>query len=174
MREAEKQEQLFKCGKVFSPATPINSRDLFAGRTHQITQVGAAVHTRGQHAIIFGERGVGKTSLANILKELLSGEKTIAAKVNCHNEDTYAMIWRNALAEIKFTWEEEGMGFRPTKHAGVRTAADAIGEKVGPEDIRRILHPLGRQADIVSYHAVGPRGWLARLTRHRDRANGRR
>ena len=149
MKEKDQQDLLFKCGKVFSPATPINTRDLFAGRTDQITQVGTAVHTRGQHAIIFGERGVGKTSLANILKELLGGENTIAVKVNCHNEDTFAMIWRNALSEIEVSWEEETFGFRPQKHAKDGTAADSIVAKVGPEDLRRILHPLSKEADVV-------------------------
>jgi len=149
MKDSVMRDLLFQCGKVFSPATPINTRDLFAGRTPQITQVSQAVHTRGQHAIIFGERGVGKTSLANILKSLLEDENTIAAKVNCHNEDSYAMIWRNALSEIKIVQEQEGYGFRPQKQTTEYNPAHEIGAKVGPDDVRRILMPLGKLADMV-------------------------
>jgi len=149
VNEQTRQDLLFACGRVFSPATPIDTRDLFAGRTHQITQVGQAVHTRGQHAIIFGERGVGKTSLANILKSLLESENTVAVKVNCHNEDTYAMIWRNVLSEISIAQEDEGVGFRPKKRVSLRNADSTLGDKVGPEDVRRILHPLAKISSIV-------------------------
>jgi Cdc6-like AAA superfamily ATPase len=149
MKETQKQEMLFKCGKVFSPATPISSRDLFAGRTEQITLVGKAVHTRGQHAIIFGERGVGKTSLANVLKVFLEEENTIVVKINCTNEDVFSRLWRSALSEIGIVREEERIGFVPSKKVSVHSPADAINDKTGPEDIRRILYPIGKQADIV-------------------------
>jgi Cdc6-like AAA superfamily ATPase len=149
MTEIDKQELVFKAGKVFSPATPINTRDLFAGRTHQIGLVGKAVHTRGQHAIIFGERGVGKTSLANILTALLENENSIVVKITCHNDDTYAKVWKNALSEIEIVREEDGIGLRPEKRTSVSTAAESIDEKVGPEDIRRVLGPIGKQASVV-------------------------
>ena len=45
---------------AFSPSAPIDSTDLFAGRTRQIERLLGAIFQRGQHAIIFGERGVGK------------------------------------------------------------------------------------------------------------------
>jgi putative ribosome biogenesis GTPase RsgA len=50
---------------LFSPAAPINSASLIAGRQEQISQLTDAVFENGRHAILFGERGVGKTSLAN-------------------------------------------------------------------------------------------------------------
>ena len=58
--------------EAFSPSAPIDKqRSLFAGRTRQIDRLLGAIFQRGQHAIIFGERGVGKTSLANLLYDLL-------------------------------------------------------------------------------------------------------
>ena len=149
MKATEKQELLFKCGKVFSPATPISTRELFAGRTEQIRLVGEAVHTRGRHAIIFGERGVGKTSLANILRVLLGDEQTIVVKINCHNEDTFVKVWRSALSEIEIVEEEEAAGFKPHRARPVRTPADTIEDKVGPEDLRRVLGAISRYNPVV-------------------------
>lgn len=148
MTPTDQQELLFRCGRVFSPATPISTRDLFAGRNEQIRQAGQAVHTRGQHAVIFGERGVGKTSLANILKVLLGSENTLVVKINCHQGDSFQNIWRNALSEIEIT-ENMAIGFNPQPVARGSSPAEAIGTDTGPDDIRRILQSLGRSVDTV-------------------------
>ena len=45
----------------------MSESDLFAGRKAQLNKVIDAANQRGQHAIVYGERGVGKTSLARVL-----------------------------------------------------------------------------------------------------------
>jgi len=52
---------------TFTPGRPINKLDLLAGREEQISKVLEAVLSPGQHAAIYGERGVGKSSLANLI-----------------------------------------------------------------------------------------------------------
>lgn len=64
-------ELSMEASRVFTPAAPIDDRALFAGRTVQVVNVLDAVNQKGQHAIIFGDRGVGKTSLANVLASFL-------------------------------------------------------------------------------------------------------
>lgn len=83
---------------VFSPSTPISRRDLFAGRTAQIEQVLGAVSQPGQHVVLFGERGVGKTSLASLIHQFWdvatkSAEHVVAPRINCDATDTFATIW---------------------------------------------------------------------------------
>lgn len=51
---------------LFTPGAPIDEVALFAGRQNQIEKVRDTVLSKGRHALIFGERGVGKTSLASI------------------------------------------------------------------------------------------------------------
>jgi len=50
---------IYKASTVFSPAAPIDNYSLFSGRIDQITRVIDAITNKGQHAIIYGERGVG-------------------------------------------------------------------------------------------------------------------
>lgn len=45
--------------KVFTPGSPVNERDLFAGRILQISTLIEATSQRGYHAVLYGERGVG-------------------------------------------------------------------------------------------------------------------
>ena len=59
-----------------------------------------AANQAGQHAIIYGERGVGKTSLANVLSSYLepfTSEAIASARVNCYGETTYAQKWNSPL-----------------------------------------------------------------------------
>ena len=63
--------------EAFSPGSPVQERDLFSGRGSQIASLEDAVNQRGKHGIVFGERGVGKTSLANVLSRSL-GDKEMA------------------------------------------------------------------------------------------------
>jgi energy-coupling factor transporter ATP-binding protein EcfA2 len=94
-----------EAGQVFSPGAPIDESDLFAGRIEQVRDLLDTVYQRGQHAIVFGERGVGKTSLANTFTKFMHSpiSQVIAVRVNCDGIDSYSSIWRKALAD----WGED-------------------------------------------------------------------
>ena len=55
---------------IFNPSGPVSHRDLLQGRVEERGRLLSAVSHHGQHAILFGERGVGKTSLASLTHEL--------------------------------------------------------------------------------------------------------
>lgn len=63
-----------------------------------------AVQSPGRHVIIFGERGVGKTSLAGLIhefwQEFAKDLGFIAPRVNCHPMDEFTSIWSNVAEEI--------------------------------------------------------------------------
>ena len=69
--EEDAQKAYYRAGRVFLPNTAVSTRALFSGRKRQITLVVDSINQVGLHAVIFGERGVGKTSLANIVQPLL-------------------------------------------------------------------------------------------------------
>ncbi|MBV8143649.1 MAG: ATP-binding protein, partial [Gammaproteobacteria bacterium] len=102
-----------RVGMVFTPASPIVERELFAGRLSQVTKVVDAINQRGQHAVLYGERGVGKTSLANVLAAILASNnaQVTVSKVNCDAGDDFASAWKKALAEIRYSDEVPPLGF---------------------------------------------------------------
>jgi Cdc6-like AAA superfamily ATPase len=93
-----------KLSHGFSPSAPINQFELFAGRLGQVKAIFQAIGSRGRHAILYGERGVGKTSLATVLKEIYSTGSGIGgvriAKINCDAADTFYNVWKKMLAKI--------------------------------------------------------------------------
>src|SRR5437867_3101832 len=103
MNNQDYLKHLVEINAAFSPSAPINSRDLFAGRTTQISNVLGATIQRGQHAVIFGERGVGKTSLSNIIFDLLvmAGKSGFqVARYNCGVSAEFGSLWRSVLKQL--------------------------------------------------------------------------
>ena len=102
----DRQEKLvlkLRAGQAFRPGTPIDKFSLFAGRQDQIEEIVHAINQTGQHVVIFGERGVGKTSLSKVLVELLihAGIDVISPEnVNCDQTDTFATVWNKVFREL--------------------------------------------------------------------------
>lgn len=57
--------------QVFTPHQPIRSVDLFFGRQKEVQKIIEQINTPGQHCLLYGDRGVGKTSLANVTTQVL-------------------------------------------------------------------------------------------------------
>ena len=97
--------RFMQSGQVFTPSAPIDNQALFAGRVNQLNRLTGAVSQRGQHAVLFGERGVGKTSLANKLLQTLKGsqEQLKSVIVNCDTEDRFDQLWCKIFLELENT-----------------------------------------------------------------------
>ena len=100
----------FIARRVFQPTNPINEDRLFVGRIPQINSLIDVIYQPGAHAILYGERGVGKTSLANIINERVMGplKFTKVLKVSCNAASLFAAIWSNVFFD--FAWEGKQVG----------------------------------------------------------------
>jgi energy-coupling factor transporter ATP-binding protein EcfA2 len=110
---------------VFTPGTPVLRRDRFHGRIEQILEIINSVAQPGIHVVLYGERGVGKTSLANVLSDFLEpvwGNRRPTVRVNCTTDDTFKTIWVRVLREMDIEVPDEW----------------AFG-KAGPDSVRRIV-----------------------------------
>lgn len=147
----EEQKRLgFEAGRVFTPAAPIDEKTLFAGRKEQLRKVVDTVNQRGQHAIIFGERGVGKTSMANVLSSsITAGIPVLAPHVNCDSKDTHSSLWLKVLSEIQLSREIRPAGFGTEPSVTVTNPAENLPKTLTAEDVRRVLIRLSQGAILL-------------------------
>lgn len=99
-----------RLSQAFRPSTAIDRKDFFHGRNALIRRLVDTANQSGQHAIIYGERGVGKTSLANVLADFLTpyiSESIAVAKVNCYRETTYQGIWDSLFKQVGLSEKSE-------------------------------------------------------------------
>ncbi|BEP54562.1 AAA family ATPase [Variovorax sp. V118] len=146
---SEEQEAMWfqrslAAGKVFTPTSPINAQELFAGRNDQIHQIVDVINQTGQHAILYGERGVGKTSLANVFAGYLGVQRVLAPRVNCDATDTFDSVWRKALEQAGVTQQRQSIGFTTESKTVVMQAADLLGGLATPDSVRRCLTTLSQ------------------------------
>lgn len=134
MTEIRKEPFALRAGRVFSPTAPIDERSLFAGRADQLRALLKAISQKGQHAIVYGERGVGKTSLVNVLTKFMD-QGVIAPRVNCDSTDNFDLVWRKLFEEISFA-------------TGGRTVPD-VPTVISPEAVRRILTALSSHSLVI-------------------------
>jgi len=150
--EQARRSRYFEVSKVFTPTAPVDERDLFAGRLEQLGKVIDAVHQKGQHAIIYGERGVGKTSLVNVLADFLpeSGERIVVTpRVNCDGADTFQSLFEKALREIKLAELVNQAGFTADPRKREIDGLSFVDGPISPDNVRRALAELGKQVQTI-------------------------
>lgn len=144
----------YKATRVFTPAAPVSEEELFAGRISQVNTVIDAINQPGRHAIIYGERGVGKTSLANILSSRVmsrAGTKALAPRINCDATDTFDTLWRKVLSEVPHTTMTRTVGFGDNATQSVQVVSDLLPQDVAvtPNSIRRLLTTIGAEGLLL-------------------------
>jgi Cdc6-like AAA superfamily ATPase len=134
----EWRELYYLLGSTFSPHQPINDAELFVGRQELITKVIDATFQAGKHIALFGDRGVGKSSLANSLKSTLVGlnSQTVCIKRMCTVEHNFGMIWRHVFDDFKIDGTP---------------VPQILGDTPNPFDVFKILRDIepGRRVVII-------------------------
>lgn len=131
----------FEAAQIFSPSRPINENDLFAGRGTQIHKMLEAVLESGKHVVLFGEPGVGKTSLAKIFSGLFpsTARQFLLFREQADPSDDFSSLWRKVFKDIHVRNNgEEKLTPLATFYEG----------DIKPDDIRRELESLFRPSDI--------------------------
>lgn len=79
---------------VFTPALAIDSADRFAGRQEQLDRISLALQSDGTQIVIYGNRGVGKSSLARQLEGLARGDTSVIDRLKLppHKTPDYLVI----------------------------------------------------------------------------------
>ena len=114
--------------QTFSPSAPIEEREVFAGRSEQLGRLVRAVDERGRHAIVYGERGVGKTSLANVAKVVLHKPdgRLFHVRVNAAKGDSFDSLFRKVFQRFFYTSDEGRRRAIADDYAGIGFTPDAV------------------------------------------------
>jgi hypothetical protein len=96
--------------------------------------------------LLYGERGVGKTSLSNIIAEILTVVKG-SSRVNCAQHDNFEGVIRRSLSGIRWSEEKPSMGFKRADGEVVRSLAEMLpphqaGNPLSPDTVAEALDTL--------------------------------
>jgi Cdc6-like AAA superfamily ATPase len=141
-----------RLAKAFTPNRPIDLPQLLSGRLDLLYRLQDIINTQGQHAILYGDRGVGKTSIARVLA-ILSQEPSEpngnrAILISCDSRDDYASLWRKIFQEVLLA--ERQLGFGTSQAAAIvgRWNPDTS-SIMSPNDVRLLIGGLLHHMVIV-------------------------
>ena len=130
MDVAQRMAKTAAIAGVFQPRVPVTSKELLAGRLDQLRELFNTALQPGQHAVVFGERGVGKTSLVNVAYDVLGDQinKPACGPINCDGTMDFSSAWHKAFRECSI---------------GEDKSLDSLLPKVvTPDDIRRVVQNI--------------------------------
>jgi len=138
------KDRLDILNSTFTPTQPVKTREIFAGRHNQLFECLSIAGTIGLHGILYGDRGVGKTSIANMVELIGCIEKPdcLVLKIECTSGDTFEEIIRRVYKKISIKRPAKKIGFtqNDTEDENI-SLEDIIPEKASfnPKDISYIL-----------------------------------
>ncbi|WP_215767202.1 AAA family ATPase [Gluconobacter cerinus] len=96
MTQEEIDQIEISLNKAFRPHSPIEDPSYFFGRSEEKASLRRTVFASGQHAVIYGEKGAGKTSLARVS---VAGSNRV--NVFCEKDSTFSKVMRDLVNELR-------------------------------------------------------------------------
>ncbi len=93
--------------RAFLPSQPVASASLFAGRTDLLRRVIRAIEDQHLHVIVYGDRGIGKTSVLRVVSELATRAKYVVQYTSCGEDSDFSEIFRAIAARIPLLYDNE-------------------------------------------------------------------
>lgn len=139
VREAPDRARL-ALAEALSASQPVTVRDRFAGRYEVLQTLIAAVEQQRAHIIVYGERGIGKTSIIHMFSEAAREARYVVLYSSCGVTATFDNVFRSFLGQLPLLYHAK---VPPTagEDEHQRTFADLLGES--PLDARQLAELLG-------------------------------
>ncbi len=109
MEISERSARLTKLKQHFTPSRPIRAAEQFVGRQEEIHSVLGTVAEAGQHALIYGDRSIGKSSLANVCGALVTvtNPSLKLIRVACDKVSTFQSVFERILERLDFSLDRQ-------------------------------------------------------------------
>lgn len=137
--------------KIFKPSAPTDDEQLFRGRVSQLDSVVTATQEEGQHAIVFGERGVGKTSLAYVAMAvfLANSPGALAVRLACSAGDDFATVWEKLVPRLRQVVDTRDADERKALGEPIDRVEDMFMDRPTPESVSRALNLLSSRVPLL-------------------------
>lgn len=131
---------------AFTPSLPVTDQRMFAGRTQVLTDLIEAIEEQRLHTVLYGERGIGKTSLLHVLEQSAREARYLVVYLSCGSSTSFDEIFRSVASGIPLLFHS---GYGPTSAESERGATFADLLTSAPVSVRIASEILG--------HVVGTR-----------------
>ncbi len=125
---ARQASRLNRLREAFTPSHPIAQAQRFAGRRGLLEQLIHLIEDQQLHVVLYGDRGIGKTSLLRIVSNLARDAEYHVSYASCGSDTSFDSLFRQFAREIPLLFHKDYAPTHPEVEAG-GTLATLIGDK---------------------------------------------
>ena len=135
MNEASPARARLALADALSASQPVTSRERLAGRHDTLAALIAAIEQQRAHVVLYGERGIGKTSLIHVFAETAREARYLVLYGSCGVEANFDDMFRTFTSQIPLLYHAR---ISPTadEMEHNHSFAELLGE--GPVDPREL------------------------------------
>ena len=119
---------------VLGASQPVIGRESFAGRHDALSQLIASIEQQRVHVVIYGERGIGKTSLAHVFAETAREARYLVLYGSCGTEARFDTMFRSFAARIPRLYHKSVLPNSPEAEVGDHFDV-MLDEQFGPREL---------------------------------------
>jgi hypothetical protein len=127
---------------AFNPAQPVEDRSQLLGRSVELNQLLGAMLDMRAHALVYGARGAGKTSLVRAFGDYADQRGHIVLYLSCGGNCSFATIFAPYLADLP------DICFLPEERQEVRGLIASLGPDFGARALSSVLVRV-QQRDVI-------------------------
>ncbi|TNE42877.1 MAG: ATP-binding protein [Sphingomonadales bacterium] len=128
---------------AFTPSLPVARAGMFAGRVEVLRTLIQSIEDQQLHVVVYGERGIGKTSLLHIFSQIARDARYIVRYASCGEDTDFSGFFRSIMKDIPLLYHGD---FAPTSEETEkgRSLADLLPE--GELTVAQVSEVFGRLA----------------------------
>lgn len=141
---------------IFRPASPTDDQKLFRGRDSQLRSLMVGLAEQGQHIIIYGERGVGKTSLGYMAKALFDSDDNpyrVSVRVQCADGQSFTQVWQDFYVRLRIAVDRRSKEIRDYLSEAMDTVDEIINypnaDDLTATDVHRAIALLSDKCELL-------------------------
>ena len=96
-----------KLRQSFGSAQPVSDARYFAGRQETLQRIISALEGEGTHVVMYGERGIGKTSILHLLSDMARKARYEVIYDSCSGDTRFDTISRSILSRLPLIYHRE-------------------------------------------------------------------
>ncbi len=125
-----------KLRNAYTPSQPVLDRRMFAGRLGVLKAAIRSIEDQRLHLVIYGERGIGKTSLLHMLTSAAREARYIVVYSSCSAASNFDETFRAVAADIPLLFHSDYAPTTSEAETGASLASLLPARKVLPRHAR--------------------------------------
>jgi hypothetical protein len=113
---------------------PVVDREFFAGRHDALRKLISAVEQQRMHVVVYGERGIGKTSLVHVFAETAREVRYLVLYSSCGADTRFDVMFRSFAAQIPGIYHRSILPNSPEAENGGNFDT-MLSENFGPREL---------------------------------------